>query len=180
MDLDDDILLAAVNEAEQHFDATKPKPENIECLQAKFGYSAFRPMQWNIIRQIMDEKRDNCVIMPTGYGKSLLFQYPAVFTNGITLVISPLISLMQDQVQSLSVANISACYLGSAQADKHILDRILSNEFRLVYASPEYIVNANNFLKSLESKLTLIAVDEAHVNFSSNQFESNMRNSFIL
>lgn len=165
MDFDEDSLSAAVCEAEKNFDATKPKPENVECLQAKFGHSEFRPMQWNIIRTIIQEKRDNCVIMPTGYGKSLLFQYPAVFTNGITLVVSPLISLMQDQVQSLSVANISACFLGSAQTDRNILDRILSDEFRLVYASPEYIVNNTNFLRSLESKLTLIAVDEAHVNF---------------
>lgn len=163
-DLDDNFLLEAADQADHYLDAAKPKLKHTICLQTKFGHNEFRPRQWDIIRSIIEEKRDNCVIMPTGYGKSLLFQYPAVFTNGITLVVSPLISLMQDQVRSLSVANISACFLGSAQTQRDMDARVLAGEYRLVYASPEYIANATNWLKLLESRLTLIAIDEAHVN----------------
>lgn len=162
-DFDEKFLLEAANQADQYLDATKPKLKHTICLQTKFGHNEFRPRQWDIIRSIIEDKRDNCVIMPTGYGKSLLFQYPAVFTNGITLVVSPLISLMQDQVRSLSVANISACFLGSAQTQRDMDARVLAGEFRLVYASPEYLINATNWLKLLESQLTLIAIDEAHV-----------------
>lgn len=162
-DFDDCLLMEAASQADQYLDEVLPKPEHIECLQTKFGHNEFRARQWDIIRTIIKEKRDNCVIMPTGYGKSLLFQYPSVFTNGTTLVVSPLISLMQDQVRSLDVANIPACYLGSAQTERNMDARALSGEFRLVYVSPEYITNSTNFLKSMEPLLTLIAVDEAHV-----------------
>lgn len=163
-DLNDDLLLEAAQQADKYLDAKKPKPEHIECLQLKFGHNEFRPKQWDIIRTIIEEKRDNCVIMPTGYGKSLCFQFPAVFTNGITLVVSPLISLMQDQVRSLHVANIPAAFLGSAQTDRTIVSRVLADEFRVVYVSPEYVGSpyGKEFLTSLEKKLTLIAIDEAH------------------
>lgn len=162
-DFDDNLLLEAAMGADEYLNVSQPKPEHLECLRTKFGHNEFRPRQWDIVRSIIEDKRDNCVIMPTGYGKSLLFQYPAVFTNGITLVVSPLISLMQDQVRSLSVANIPACFLGSAQTDRSTDARALAGEFRLVYASPEYITNATNWLKSLEKMLTLVAIDEAHV-----------------
>eukprot|EP00058_Branchiostoma_floridae_P010770 XP_002596258.1 hypothetical protein BRAFLDRAFT_65989 [Branchiostoma floridae] len=75
-------------------------------------------MQWKIVRSILKERRDNCCIMATGYGKSLCYQFPSVYTGGTTVVISPLISLMEDQVLGLKVANIPACFLGSAQKDK--------------------------------------------------------------
>lgn len=160
-DFDDDILMAAASEVDRQLEATKPTAQHIQCLQTHFGHSQFRPKQWDIIRSIMVEKRDNCVIMPTGYGKSLCFQYPAVYTNGITLVVSPLISLMQDQVNALSVANISACFLGSAQTDRSITSQVIAGDFRLVYASPEYLNGEVGqwLLKKLESKLTLIAID---------------------
>lgn len=163
-DFDENLLLEAVDKADKYLIATKPKPEHIECLQSNFGHNEFRPKQWDIIRTIIEEKRDNCVIMPTGYGKSLCFQFPAVFTNGITLVVSPLISLMQDQVRSLRVANIPACFLGSAQTDKTIVSRVLAGEFRLVYVSPEYVGGSmgKDLLIQLEQRLTLIAIDEAH------------------
>lgn len=161
MDFDDDILMAAASEVDRQLEATKPTAQHLQCLQSHFGHSEFRPKQWDIIRSIMVEKRDNCVIMPTGYGKSLCFQFPAVYTNGITLVVSPLISLMQDQVSALSVANISACFLGSAQTDRNITSQVIAGEFRLVYASPEYLngETGQRLLKKMESKLTLIAID---------------------
>lgn len=161
MDFDDDMLIAAASEVDRQLEAAKPSPQQMQCLQTNFGHSEFRPKQWDIIRSIIVEKRDNCVIMPTGYGKSLCFQYPAVYTGGITLVVSPLISLMQDQVNALSVANISACFLGSAQTDRNVISQAIAGEYRLVYASPEYLNGEAGqwLLKKLESKLTLIAID---------------------
>lgn len=75
-----------------------PSMLHLETLKKHFGHDHFRPMQWRIIEAILD-RRDNFAVMATGYGKSLCFQYPPVFMNGIGLVISPLISLMEDQVR---------------------------------------------------------------------------------
>lgn len=162
--IDENLLLEAAENADRYIEHTKPQPKHLECLNAQFGHNQFRPKQWDIIRSIIEDKRDNCVVMPTGHGKSLCFQYPSVYTNGITLVVSPLISLMQDQVFALSVANITATFVGSAQTDRTIEQRIVNGEFRLVYASPEYLSGANGqeLVRRLNGKLTLIAVDEAH------------------
>lgn len=138
-----------------------PRTEHLQCLQNIFGHNEFRPMQWKVIRSIIEDKRDNCCIMATGYGKSLCFQFPAVFSNGMTLVISPLISLMQDQVNSLNMVNIPACMLGSAQANKSIVNDIVNGDYRMVYASPEYLSGSGaHLVGTLKDKLTLIAVDE--------------------
>lgn len=164
VDFDVDALMEAAENADRYLDAIKPREEHLQCLSSTFGHSTFRPMQWEIIRTIIEERRDVCVVMPTGYGKSLCFQFPSVFTNGITLVVSPLISLMQDQVLSLEVANIPACFLGSAQRKRNIEDDVLNGDFRLVYASPEYLTGdrGKHLLRNLEKTLTLIAIDEAH------------------
>lgn len=161
IDFDEMILMEAASQVDRQLEAKKPSAEHLQCLQTNFGHSEFRPCQWDIIRSIIEEKQDNCVIMPTGYGKSLLFQFPAVYENGITLVVSPLISLMQDQVGALSVANISACFLGSAQTDRNIESQVTAGDFRIVYASPEYINGdrGQNLLKKLERMLTLVAID---------------------
>lgn len=160
-DFDEEVLVAAASQVDRQLEATKPSPQHLQCLKSNFGHSEFRPKQWDIIRSIIEEKRDNCVIMPTGYGKSLTFQFPAVYTNGITLVVSPLISLMQDQVNALSVANIPACFLGSAQTDRNTLSQVIAGEFRMVYVSPEYLSGDGGkyLLEKLEKKLTLIAID---------------------
>lgn len=161
IDFNDDILLAAANEVENQLQAKKPNAQQLQCLHTNFGHTEFRTNQWDIIRSIIIDKRDNCAIMPTGYGQSLCFQYPAVYTGGITLVVSPLISLMQDQVQALNTTNIPACLLGSAQSDRNIENQVTDGDFRLVYASPEYVCSdtGKQLLKQLESKLTLIAID---------------------
>lgn len=163
-EFDDDALMEAAENADCYLDATKPRDEHLECLKSTFGHSAFRPKQWDIIRTVIEDRRDVCVVMPTGYGKSLCFQFPSVFTNGITLVVSPLISLMQDQVLSLEVANIPACLLGSAQRNRNIDAEVLNGDYRLVYASPEYLTGerGKDLLRKLEKTLTLIAIDEAH------------------
>ncbi|KAK2563874.1 Bifunctional 3'-5' exonuclease/ATP-dependent helicase WRN [Acropora cervicornis] len=79
----------------------KPDSEHIEVLKKYFGHAKFRPMQWKIINEVLNHKQDICVVMATGYGKSLCYQFPSLYTGGTTAVISPLISLMEDQVAKL-------------------------------------------------------------------------------
>lgn len=167
---DDDEFLKVIEELDNQKDDSnitvepEPRPDHFQCLQNIFGHNEFRPMQWKVIRSIIEDKRDNCCIMATGYGKSLCFQFPPVFSNGMALIISPLISLMQDQVNSLNLVNIPACMLGSAQANKSIEIDIIRGDYRIVYASPEYMSGAGSALiGKLKDKLTLIAVDEGIV-----------------
>ncbi|BFY97741.1 hypothetical protein BsWGS_00781 [Bradybaena similaris] len=136
-----------------------------EVLKQYFGYSSFRPMQWKIINSVLNDKRDNCVIMATGYGKSLTFQFPSVFTKRVSIIICPLISLMEDQVHGLKASNIEACFLGSAQSDmvKVKMD-MFSGKYRLVYVTPEFATTAISDFKKLDLQvgIDLIAIDEAH------------------
>ncbi|NPA36250.1 MAG: DNA helicase RecQ [Chlorobi bacterium] len=140
--------------------------ENIllENLRKYFGYGSFRPLQKEIINDVL-EGRDIVVLMPTGGGKSICYQLPSVLMDGITLVVSPLIALMKDQVQSLRANGIDAVFLNSTltQSDKRtIVSRINSGEVKLLYVAPETIFSGDfvSFLKTL--KLNLIAIDEAH------------------
>uniref|UniRef100_A0A182PIY3 DNA 3'-5' helicase n=1 Tax=Anopheles epiroticus TaxID=199890 RepID=A0A182PIY3_9DIPT len=141
----------------------EPSPEHLQTLTASFGHTAFRPMQWRIIRSIIAERRDNCAIMTTGYGKSLTYQFPSVHLNRLTFVVSPLISLMQDQVMSLNLCNIPACLLGSAQRESRLPD-IKAGQLRVVYLTPEYITSdtGESLLQAVQDQLVLIAIDEAH------------------
>uniref|UniRef100_A0A182VQL2 ATP-dependent DNA helicase n=1 Tax=Anopheles minimus TaxID=112268 RepID=A0A182VQL2_9DIPT len=141
----------------------EPGEEHLQALSASFGHTAFRPMQWRIIRSIIVQRRDNCAIMATGYGKSLTYQFPSVFLNRLTFVVSPLISLMQDQVLSLNLCNIPACLLGTAQRQNPVPD-IKAGQFRVVYLTPEYITSDSGqaLLESVQPQLALIAIDEAH------------------
>ncbi|XP_033762110.1 Werner syndrome ATP-dependent helicase-like [Pecten maximus] len=134
-------------------------------LKQYFGYSKFRPMQWKIIDSVLNDRRDTCVIMATGHGKSLCYQYPPLFTGKTTVVISPLISLMQDQVLGLKVANIEACFLGSAQQNMtQIKTEMMRGKYRLVYITPEFADAATDILHNLDKAvgIDLIAIDEAH------------------
>ncbi|XP_028395826.1 Werner syndrome ATP-dependent helicase-like [Dendronephthya gigantea] len=143
----------------------KPDSKYTDFLKAHFGYSNFRPLQWAIISSIIDMKRDVCVVMSTGYGKSLCYQYPAIYTGKTTIVVSPLISLMQDQVQKLGVFNISACYLGSAQTNHaEVKNGVMRGNYRIVYVTPEYISTDADFLKNVHKNIGIacVAIDEAH------------------
>ncbi|CAG5125978.1 unnamed protein product [Candidula unifasciata] len=136
-----------------------------EVLKQYFGYSNFRPMQWKIINSVLNDKRDNCVIMATGYGKSLTFQFPSVFTKRVSIIICPLISLMEDQVHGLKASNIEACFLGSAQSKMATVKQdMFSGKYRLVYVTPEFATTAISDFKKLDELvgIDLIAIDEAH------------------
>lgn len=141
-----------------------PSKEHLAVLHKYFGHSNFRSIQWQIIRSILEDRRDNCVVMATGSGKSLTYQFPAVFSNGLSIIISPLISLMQDQVLSLKMAQIPAAYLGSAQVYKEkVIEDLLAGRLRVLYITPEYCVKSSFFSEMVNKiNITLVAVDEAH------------------
>lgn len=136
----------------------------LAILQRYWGYDAFRPLQEDIINTIVSGK-DCLVLMPTGAGKSLCYQVPALMLEGVTLVISPLVSLMQDQVSQLQARGITAEYLHSGlthAAISTILDKVQNGECSFLYLSPERLQNRqfNDYLPRFY--LSLIAVDEAH------------------
>ncbi|HEY3861068.1 MAG TPA: DNA helicase RecQ [Verrucomicrobiae bacterium] len=136
----------------------------LELLTRYFGFSSFRPLQREIIGETMSGK-DVFALLPTGGGKSLCFQLPALLRPGLTLVVSPLIALMKDQVDALQAAGISATFLNSTLqigASRQRLRGLHEHQFRLLYAAPERLM-LPGFLDDLRKwNVNLIAVDEAH------------------
>jgi len=136
----------------------------LDTLKHYFGYDSFRPGQAEIITKLM-EGRDSLVLMPTGGGKSLCYQLPAILMNGITIVVSPLIALMKDQVDNLTRQGISCAYINSSldtQTINDIFSRLARGEIKLLYVAPERLTN-HYFLQGLsELPLSLFAIDEAH------------------
>lgn len=133
-------------------------------LRSRFGMAAFRPPQDTVIEAVLSG-RNALVVMPTGGGKSLCYQLPALLLDGVTLVVSPLISLMKDQVDALRERGIEAGYVNSSQAWSEqvaVLDAVHRGEVRLLYISPERF-RAASFLRALQDiPVALFAVDEAH------------------
>ncbi len=134
------------------------------ALQKYYGYTSFRPLQEEIIRAILDQ-HDTFVLMPTGGGKSLCYQLPSITMSGTTIVISPLISLMKDQVDVLLQNGVKAAYLNSSQTlqeQQSVFSQLKKNELSLLYVAPERLVQPN-FLEVLQQiSLNFFAVDEAH------------------
>lgn len=133
-------------------------------LHEVFGFEAFRSLQKDIIQNVLN-KKDTLAIMPTGGGKSLCYQIPALLFDGLTIVVSPLISLMKDQVDQLTAYGISASYLNSSlspQEYESTLDQIRRNKLDLLYLAPETLLKGNvlNLLSGLN--VECIAIDEAH------------------
>lgn len=131
-------------------------------LKENFGFEKFRPNQEDIINCILSGQ-DTLAIMPTGGGKSICFQLPALVFPGITIVISPLIALMKDQVDSLKANGINACFINSSQTEaeqQFYIESLKSNQIKLVYVAPESL----SYLENAFSQITvsLIAIDEAH------------------
>src|SRR5712692_6745991 len=134
------------------------------ALKKHFGYDAFRPLQEEIIRDAL-AGRDVFALMPTGGGKSLCFQLPALLRDGLTIVVSPLISLMKDQVDALQTSGIAATFLNSA-LDRHEavarLRGLHHGEYRLLYVAPERLMLETFLDKAATWKIAQIAIDEAH------------------
>ena len=135
-----------------------------DILKSTFGHSSFRLKQREVIDSILDGQ-DTLAIMPTGGGKSLCYQVPALYNEGVTLVVSPLISLMRDQVMSLNEFKVKACFLNSAQSwdERQEAEKdILEGKTKLVYVSPEGILSPKVFELLQKVSVDLIAIDEAH------------------
>lgn len=134
-------------------------------LQHYFGYSSFRLNQEAIIQTILAGK-DAVVLMPTGGGKSICYQLPALLLEGITIVVSPLIALMKDQVDALKLNGIPAAFLNSSQPpfeQQEVIRQLLNSQIKLLYLAPERLVGANPFTTYLRKiKVALFAIDEAH------------------
>lgn len=135
----------------------------LSILKKYYGYSSFRPGQWEVISNAL-EGRDTLVLMPTGGGKSLCYQIPALMLPGCTLIVSPLIALMIDQVTALRANGIPAVAIHSNQDERlnrDLLDRAAKGEYRLVYISPERLMaEFDTIVKTIS--VSLVAIDEAH------------------
>ena len=133
-------------------------------LKKHFGYDNFRPGQETIIDHILNNQ-DCLGIMPTGAGKSICYQIPAMILPGVTIVISPLISLMKDQVDSLNEVGIPATYINSTLSYNEYaqtLYNITNNVYKIIYVAPERL-NSETFLNLLNSiEISMFTIDEAH------------------
>ncbi len=135
-----------------------------EILRHSFGYDSFRPMQEEIISHVM--KHEDClVLMPTGGGKSICYQVPALALEGTAVVVSPLISLMKDQVEALRANGIEAEALNSGNdfsRDTIIRRKLVSGQLKLLYVSPERLLSEIDYLLKQIPQISLFAIDEAH------------------
>ena len=135
-----------------------------QTLQKYFGYPDFRPLQKEIVQDVLDAK-DTFVLMPTGGGKSLCYQLPALLLDGLTVVISPLISLMKDQVDGLRASGIDAAFLNSTQnyaESKKVTEDIASNNIKILYVAPERLTMSATLSMLAKTKVSLFAIDESH------------------
>ena len=134
------------------------------ALKTYFGYSEFRPLQEEIVKDAL-AGRDVFALMPTGGGKSLCFQLPALLRDGLTIVVSPLISLMKDQVDALQTSGIAATFLNSALDRNEAVERLRGlnrAEYRLLYVAPERLMLDTFLERALNWDIAQIAIDEAH------------------
>ncbi len=137
-----------------------------EILKHQFGYDSFRMNQEAAIECVLD-KKDCVVLMPTGGGKSLCYQIPALMSDGLTLVVSPLIALMKDQVDALVNNGVKAAFLNSSQTSREqteVFQKVRSGDLKILYVAPERLLQSGDqFIDFLESvNVSLFAIDEAH------------------
>ena len=136
----------------------------LEVLKDVFGYGQFRPLQEKIINHILN-RHDALIVLPTGGGKSLCYQLPALIFDGVTVVVSPLISLMQDQVMQLQQRDVRAAFLNSTLSNSEYvatMQRVKRGEVTLLYVAPETLMRPEILLMLDESNVACLAIDEAH------------------
>ena len=158
------VSMLEFREEDLSFIEKKENPEKV--LKSIFGYKKFRPLQKEIIENVL-EGRDTLAILPTGGGKSLCYQIPALMMEGLTVVISPLIALMEDQVAQLDNLGIAAAYINSSLSwddYKAACRQVQSGKLKLLYVSPEGLNTEKmlNLLHSPSVKVECITIDEAH------------------
>jgi ATP-dependent DNA helicase RecQ len=135
-----------------------------EALKTHWGYDGFLPLQQEAIECVLSD-RDSVVVLPTGGGKSLCFQAPAVIRDGVALVVSPLISLMKDQVDGLKAAGVAAACLNSGLSPderRGVYDSLAAGELKLLYVAPERLVVPGMLEALVQANVSLVAIDEAH------------------
>jgi ATP-dependent DNA helicase RecQ len=139
---------------------------SLSILKQYFGFEKFRPMQEDIVNAVARDKKDCLVLMPTGGGKSLCYQVPALMLPGITVVISPLIALMKDQVDALRLNGVKAAFLNSSQdsfTQDQLTQEIIRGGIKLLYIAPERLNAGGDFFEFLKRlNISLFAIDEAH------------------
>ncbi|HIL93872.1 MAG TPA: ATP-dependent DNA helicase RecQ, partial [Cycloclasticus sp.] len=136
----------------------------LSILQNTFGYEAFRPPQDEIIDELVND-RDAFVLMPTGGGKSLCYQIPALLRDGTAIIVSPLIALMQDQVDALQQLGVNAAYLNStlkAAEARQVEQQLMQGELDMLYVAPERLLNEAMLSLLERCHIALFAIDEAH------------------
>ena len=137
---------------------------SLEILKRYFGYDAFRPGQQAVVEELL-AGHDVLAVMPTGAGKSICYQVPALCMEGITLVVSPLISLMKDQVENLIHAGVPAAYLNSSLTERQFalaLSRAKEGRYKIIYVAPERLETAGFLSFARQANISFLAVDEAH------------------
>jgi ATP-dependent DNA helicase RecQ len=135
-----------------------------QILSKFFGYDAFRPMQEEIVTEVLEGK-DCLIIMPTGAGKSICYQVPAIAMKGTMIVISPLISLMKDQVEALQANGVEAAFINSSidpKTERERLQKLEKGQLKLLYLSPERLQTQSMINRLTETEISGFAIDEAH------------------
>ena len=137
---------------------------SIQLLKDTFGFSAFRPGQQQVVDTLL-AGRSSLAIFPTGGGKSLCYQLPALLLDGLTLVVSPLIALMKDQVDGLQQQGVAAARLDSSvsyEEVQQIYQQMNSDDLKVLYVAPERLANERFLQRLRRTPIALLAVDEAH------------------
>ena len=136
----------------------------LDLLAERFGFTSFRPGQERVVESLL-AGRSALAVFPTGGGKSLCYQLPALMLDGVTVVVSPLIALMKDQIDLLARQGVDAARLDSsldANEVRAVSDRLRDGSLKLLYVAPERFNNERFLMQLGESKIALFAVDEAH------------------